>query len=245
MLLRLSSRPSIWPIPPNPASSRRFLFPTSTSRRSRATSTIGARETVPAHVVSECGGTVLSFWPADALSFWVARAQVDIPALDRGRNPVGLGVSQYWISKNPSYAYFLLPFRGFQFLMGAACIELSHASRSQQAMAESGDRGCGLSANPRSRPLCSRTTPFPGFGCRCAVTRRHAGDLAGQQVCRCTIVTRQQGDGLVRSNFLLNVPGSLADHRILVVFGHRTPVLATKFVLFLLSVARCRHSTPS
>jgi len=36
----------------------------------------------------------------------------------------GLAISQYWLTVNPKHAYFLLPFRAFQFLLGAGLVWL-------------------------------------------------------------------------------------------------------------------------
>ena len=76
--------------------------------------------------------------------------------------PVGLALSQYWIIRNPNHAYFLLPFRTFQFLMGAACIWLSHIDLRNSAVSKAMSI-CGLLVILLSALTFSDKTSFPGF----------------------------------------------------------------------------------
>ncbi len=64
------------------------------------------------------------FWPATLYFLHRWRGGSFTPALIVIGVFIGAWISQYWVTKNPQHAYFLLPFRGFQFLIGAACIWL-------------------------------------------------------------------------------------------------------------------------
>jgi peptidoglycan/LPS O-acetylase OafA/YrhL len=101
------------------------------------------------------------FWPLTV--FWVYRWKREwaVAALIAAAIPLGLALSQYWVGRNVKQAYFLLPPRGFQFLLGAACIWLSRVRIRSNAIGVLVGL-CGLALIAFSATAFSQGTPFPG-----------------------------------------------------------------------------------
>lgn len=76
---------------------------------------------------------------------------------------VGILLSQLWIGRNPAQAYFLLPFRAHQLLIGALALGF------ERGMSPFGAAGCqwlstfGLAFLLLCATLFGESTPFPGF----------------------------------------------------------------------------------
>ena len=102
------------------------------------------------------------FWPAILLLLYRWTRNWVTPALVLIGIPVGMAVSQYWITKNPNQAYFLLHTRGFQFLMGAACIWLSCVNVRSRVLGHA-IWVAGLALILAPAVLFSDATPFPGL----------------------------------------------------------------------------------
>ncbi|MBB4200371.1 hypothetical protein CCR94_17975 [Rhodoblastus sphagnicola] len=75
----------------------------------------------------------------------------------------GLLLSQFWIGRNPAQAYFLLPFRAHQLLIGALAVEVERRLRPIDASAAQWLSGLGLAALVVCAVLFDESTPFPGF----------------------------------------------------------------------------------
>ena len=101
------------------------------------------------------------FWPTAVFILYRWRRAWGVSTAIAIGIPVGLAVSQYWIARNPNHAYFLLPFRGFQFLLGAACIGLLTV-RIQSRFLSQTIVLSGLLMIALSAALYSEATQFPG-----------------------------------------------------------------------------------
>ncbi|MET4120418.1 peptidoglycan/LPS O-acetylase OafA/YrhL [Bradyrhizobium sp. JR4.1] len=102
------------------------------------------------------------FWPVLLVLLYRGKRSWAVAALVAAGIPLGLAISQYWITKNPTHAYFLLPFRSFQFLMGAACVWLSHVATRNKVLGQAiGIAGLILILVPAI--AFSDKTPFPGI----------------------------------------------------------------------------------
>jgi len=102
------------------------------------------------------------FWPFILFLLYRWKRTRLIFALVAVGIPIGLALSQFWITKNPNHAYFLLPFRGFQFLAGAACIWLSQIDIRSRGLSQTiWTLGIALILVPAV--VFSEATPFPGL----------------------------------------------------------------------------------
>lgn len=102
------------------------------------------------------------FWPATLVFLHRWKRSWVTPALIIICIPIGIAISQFWITKNPNHAYFLLHTRGFQFLMGAACIWLPRFEIRSNALGNViGVAGLAMIFVPTV--LFSEATPFPGL----------------------------------------------------------------------------------
>lgn len=101
------------------------------------------------------------FWPAILFVLFRRGGKWAIPVAVFAGIPVGLALSEYGIGRNPNHAYFLLPYRAFQFLLGAACIWLLRIEIRSKVVA-----GAlyllGLGTVIATACLYSEATPFPG-----------------------------------------------------------------------------------
>ena len=74
----------------------------------------------------------------------------------------GVLLSQYWIARNPTQAYFLLPFRAHQLLIGGLAVGIERKVRIAPVVAALIFL-IGLATLLASAVLFDRNTPFPGF----------------------------------------------------------------------------------
>ncbi len=74
----------------------------------------------------------------------------------------GLALSQIWLTINPTHAYFLMPFRSFQFLLGASCVWATIV-RIQSVWIERMLFVFGIGFILGTAILYTERTPFPGF----------------------------------------------------------------------------------
>jgi len=102
------------------------------------------------------------FWPATLFLLYRWKRSWGLPALVLIGIPVGLYLSEYWIGVNAKQAYFLLPFRAFQFLIGAACIWLQ-AIQIRNPLLKQVIVASGVALILYSSIAFSETTPFPGM----------------------------------------------------------------------------------
>ena len=102
------------------------------------------------------------FWPLTVFMVYRWKREWAVAAMIAAAIPLGLALSQYWVDRNVKQAYFLLPFRGFQFLLGAACIWLSRVRISSSGTGMLVGM-CGLALIAFSAITFSEGTPFPGL----------------------------------------------------------------------------------
>ena len=72
-------------------------------------------------------------------------------------------LSEYWIGRNPTQAYFLLPFRGFQLLIGALAVGVERRAHSIRPLVANAIFLIGLVVLFAVALLFDEETPFPGF----------------------------------------------------------------------------------
>ena len=75
----------------------------------------------------------------------------------------GVLLSQYWIGRNPAQAYFLLPFRAHQLLIGGLAVGIERRVRWMPPMLATVIFVAGLVALLVSAAVFDQNTPFPGF----------------------------------------------------------------------------------
>lgn len=102
------------------------------------------------------------FWPATLFLLFRFRQGRFLPAFIGVGIVGGLVLSQHWISVNPKQAYFLLPFRAFQFLLGAGCLWFVRY-RSGAGWPRAIAFICGIGLILASAITYTDTTPFPGL----------------------------------------------------------------------------------
>jgi peptidoglycan/LPS O-acetylase OafA/YrhL len=75
----------------------------------------------------------------------------------------GLVLSEYWIGRNPTQAYFLLPFRAYQLLVGALAVGIERRVPAIPATIATVVFLIGFATLLASAAIFDETTPFPGF----------------------------------------------------------------------------------
>ena len=98
------------------------------------------------------------FWPAILFLIFSIGLRRLLPFIVVTGIVVGLLLSEQWIHENPKQAYFLLPFRAFQFLLGAACIWLTRY-RITAIATKAAERNCA--SNCRHRRAAGRCSTPP------------------------------------------------------------------------------------
>lgn len=101
-------------------------------------------------------------WPTTLLLLHRRERKWVMPALIMIGIPIGIAISQFWINKNPNHAYFLLHTRGFQLLIGAACIWVSRLEIRSKALGHA-IWVAGLAMILVPTFTFSEATPFPGL----------------------------------------------------------------------------------
>ncbi|MEM6824586.1 MAG: acyltransferase family protein, partial [Pseudomonadota bacterium] len=76
---------------------------------------------------------------------------------------LGLVVSEYWISRNPTHAYFLSPFRAYQLLAGALAVWAERRFAGLGPVMATVIAGTGLAIVVATALLYTEATPFPGL----------------------------------------------------------------------------------
>jgi len=104
------------------------------------------------------------FWP---VSLWFAiralRLRPMLLPLIGIAAVCGLLLSEYWIGRNPTQAYFLLPFRIHQFLIGALAVMLERRLPTVNSLAATIVCVVGLAAILLGAVIFDEQTRFPGF----------------------------------------------------------------------------------
>jgi peptidoglycan/LPS O-acetylase OafA/YrhL len=101
------------------------------------------------------------FWPAMLWLLYRYGGKRAIAFIVFSGIPVGLALSEFWLHINPSHTYFLLPFRIFQFLLGAACVWLVRIQIPSR-LASAAIYLLALATCIGTACIYSETTPFPG-----------------------------------------------------------------------------------
>lgn len=76
---------------------------------------------------------------------------------------LGLVLSEYWISQNPAYAYFLSPFRAYQLLLGALAVGVERHLGALSVKAATALVGLGLLIIMATAVFFDEASPFPGI----------------------------------------------------------------------------------